>query len=208
MEKIEWLEWLECEVCLSMATDFYIICDNKHSFCWHCTGKIDSFCPKCRQPLKNNEQRDHKRNHMIQNILDEFISQLKFSVPVEVDAMDYDGNWFRGQVKKWKKDFVLVHYYGWHDRWNEWIHCRSGRLMPCGMHTSDWIKDIKVGQMLEFLLIKDGLRMWFVGVVVKVLPSGKNIMVQKQHGDRKIFKIQLNKERITHIGIHTPLSLK
>jgi hypothetical protein len=205
------MELLECEICFNAETDFIRVCQNKHSFCWYCSGKIRDVCPKCRLPVQGNKTRDHERNRGIQERLDGFSTGLKRNMPQDVDVMDCDGNWCRATIIDHNQDCFKVHYYGWDGRWDEWVHCRSGRIMPLNTYTEDWLECVHVGQSLEFMLIKDRTRRWYAGTVVSILPSGKNILLVKQDpcGDhpRKEYKIRLDKDHLTPVGTHTPFRL-
>lgn len=199
------MELLECEICFNTETDFTKVCQNHHSFCWYCSEKIKETCPKCRLPVQGNKTRDHERNERIRKRLEEFSTELRQHLPRDVDVMDCDGNWCRSTIVDLHRDFFKIHYYGWGNHWDEWVHCRSGRIMPVNTYTEDWIDNIHVGQSLEFVLMKGTIRRWYAGTVVKIFPSGKNLLIVKQgHCDTKEYKIQLDKEHVTPIGTHTP----
>ncbi|KAG5189233.1 hypothetical protein JKP88DRAFT_302390 [Tribonema minus] len=56
-----------------------------------------------------------------------------------VDCKDSVGNWLEATVLQTRSapHEVLIHYHGWPDRWNEWIHGDSPRLAPfCTRTTS------------------------------------------------------------------------
>ena len=48
---------------------------------------------------------------------------------------DGSGQWIEGQVINQYGEYVLVHYNGMDNRWNEWISASSERLMPFRTHT-------------------------------------------------------------------------
>ena len=206
------MELLECGICLNTETDFMNVCQNLHSFCWYCSEKIKEVCPKCRLPVQGNKTRDHERNHRIRKHLDKFSEELKQHAPQDVDVMDCDGHWCRATILDHNRDCFKVHYYGWGEHWDEWVHCRSGRIMPANTYTEDWLNRIHVGQSLEFVLIKDRTRGWYAGTVVKIIPSGKNILLVKEdqcgNDPVKEHKIRLDKEHLTPIGTHTPSRLR
>lgn len=199
------MELLECEICFNTETDFTKVCQNHHSFCWYCSEKIKETCPKCRLPVQGNKTRDHERNKRIRKHLEKFSTELRQHLPRDVDVMDCDGNWCRATIVDFNRDLFRIHYYGWGKYYDEWVHCRSGRIMPINTYTEDWIDNIHVGQSLEFVLMKGTTRLWYAGTVVKIFPSGKNLLIVKQgHCDTKEYKIQLDKEHVTPIGTHTP----
>lgn len=198
---------LECEICLQSETDFYIVCKYQHSFCWYCSERFISTCPKCRLPLQQL-QRDHIRNYIIQNLLYDFCVGLKKNYHQDVDVLDCDGNWCRAKIINYNKNCFKVHYYGWGDQWNEWIYCFSGRIMPVNTYTEDWIETIHIGKNIEFLLMKNNMRRWHNGTITKIFPSKRNIMViSKTTTSKKEFKIKLDRENIAPLGTHTPLNL-
>ena len=45
-----------------------------------------------------------------------------------LDVKDTVGQWLEGQVIQVEGDSVFVHYIGWPERWDEWIHTESERL--------------------------------------------------------------------------------
>lgn len=200
------MELLECEICFNIEILFIKVCQNHHSFCWYCSEKIKNTCPKCRLPVQENKTRDHERNRRILKYLNEFSTELKKNLPRDVDVLDCDGHWCRATIINHKFDSFRVHYYGWAKHWDEWVDSHSGRIMPVNTYTEDLINNnIQVGQSLEFVLIKNTKRRWYAGTVVKILPSGKNILVVKKcHDSKKEYKIRLDKEYLTPIGTHTP----
>jgi len=195
---------MECEICLQTETDFYIVCEYKHSFCWYCSERLAGTCPKCRQPLSQPQQ-DHLRNHLIQRFLYEFYTNLKQDPQQDVDALDCDGKWYRAKIISHNKKFFRIHYYGWGDNWDEWIFCGSGRIMPANTHTEDWVADITIGKAVEFLLTTNNMRRWHAGTVAKILPFEKKIMVVSTL-TRKNFKINMDMDHLTPMGTHTPLT--
>lgn len=202
----EFPQRLECEICFHTETDFYIVCANHHSFCWYCSEKITGSCPKCRSSL--TKRRDHDRNHQVHDLLRQFCADLKqHRLPYDADVMDCDGNWCRATIINHTQDNLFqIHYYGWGEAWNEWIHGLSGRVMPVNTYTQDWIDKIHSGQRLEFMLMKNNTRRWYAGIVSKILPSGKNILIMKTNDClAKEYKIRLDKEHITPLGTHTPI---
>jgi hypothetical protein len=142
--------------------------------------------------------------------MEKFSAELRQHLPRDVDVMDCDGHWCRATIVDCNHDSFKVHYYGWGECWDEWVHQRSGRIMPVNTYTEDWTHNIHTGQSIEFVLIKNTKRRWYAGTVVKILPSGKNILVVKQYqcdDPNKEYKIRLDKEHVTPIGTHTPFRL-
>jgi hypothetical protein len=52
-----------------------------------------------------------------------------------VDIKDSMGQWYEGQVIDLHNDYVLVHYNGWNDHYNEWVEASSPRLLPFRSNT-------------------------------------------------------------------------
>lgn len=199
------MELLECEICFNTEMDFIQVCQNQHSFCWCCSEKIKEVCPKCRLPVQGNKTQDHERNRRIRKHMLEFSTELRKHPHRDVDVMDCDGHWCRATIRDYNRGSFKVHYYGWGECWDEWVHPRSGRIMPANTYTEDWTQNIHVGQSIEFVLIQNTIRRWHAGTVAEVLPSGKNILIVKQCPcDGPKYKIRLDKEHLTPIGTHTP----
>lgn len=59
----------------------------------------------------------------------------RYEVGTWVDVRDAMGQWYEGQVVGNHNSYVLVHYNGWSDMWNEWIEISSNRLLPFRSHT-------------------------------------------------------------------------
>lgn len=51
-----------------------------------------------------------------------------------VDVRDTVSKWYPCLILDTKQDYVLVHYYGWPDRYNEWIPLTSPRIAPLFEH--------------------------------------------------------------------------
>jgi hypothetical protein len=47
-----------------------------------------------------------------------------------VDVLDTVDQWLEAVVMRVRKDHVYVHYSGWPNRWDEWLHAGSERLRP------------------------------------------------------------------------------
>lgn len=48
----------------------------------------------------------------------------------DVDALDTASVWMKGTILEREGRRVLVHYFGWPSRWDEWIDVQSARLAP------------------------------------------------------------------------------
>ena len=53
-----------------------------------------------------------------------------------VDVRDASGQWVEGQVVNQSGDYVMVHFNGWDNKWNEWVNSSSERIMPFRTHTA------------------------------------------------------------------------
>lgn len=196
-------ELLECEICFNAETEYYIVCGNKHSFCFNCSMKFEISCPKCRQTLRTVIRPHRQRNNRIKELLKEFTTQIRKEMPTDVDAMDCDERWCRAKIIDENAGMFLVQYYGWGDRWNEWIPICSGKIMPIGTHTENWIEKIQVGSKVEFLLSKK-IRRWHVGTIVHIYPSRKSVIVAEKNSTKKI-KVRLDNEHLSAPGTHIHL---
>jgi hypothetical protein len=67
---------------------------------------------------------------------DEDLEDRVFEKGQWVDCCDSVKKWLEAQVVEVGEGEVLVHYDGWHSRWDEWIPVDSYRLKPYGSQNS------------------------------------------------------------------------
>lgn len=53
-----------------------------------------------------------------------------FAVGQWIDCLDTIEQWLEATVLKISGEYVYIHYNGWPDRWNEWLHVNSPRIAP------------------------------------------------------------------------------
>ena len=54
-----------------------------------------------------------------------------------VDALDSAGHWLPALIQQVSAGHCLVHFVGWHSRWDEWLPIDSPRLAPLYSHPHD-----------------------------------------------------------------------
>jgi len=204
METITTLShWMECGVCLNNKITFHIVCANGHSFCEECHSRM-VVCPMCRKELFLNVIHDLSRQNIIKDLLGQFTRNLQLIGSIDIDAKDCDGKWYQSRIVKWKQNKCLVHYYGWENKWDEWVSTTSERIAPLHTHTLNWIQMVREGDPIEFKLRHQTVR-WFRGKIQKINPSKKSVyVVAVDMMYRECYKIKLDRDNLSPIGVHTP----
>lgn len=153
-------------------------------------------CPMCRQNKLTQQVKDLSRQTCIQQCKDEFLKKLQTGD--EVDAQDCDGVWYASRIiqvdkvsKKW-----LVHYYGWSEKWEEWVV--SDRIYPLHTHTTNWIQMLRPCDPVDYK--KENTQLWYRGVVEKVDKKNSEVHVFNQN---KVDVVPLNVDMLAPAGTHS-----
>ena len=117
---------------------------------------------------------------------DEFTDSLK--VGMFVDAKDSYGKWYEAAVKEVIPESpngkrVFIHFFGWSDRFNEWIDVNSGRVQPSYSMIEPWRESLlSPGTMVECKIASggenSGSREWNIAKVVDVNEDNEEIKIQ------------------------------
>ena len=106
---------------------------------------------------------------------DEFTDSLK--VGMFVDAKDSYGKWYEAAVKEVIPESpngkrVFIHFFGWSDRFNEWIDVNSGRVQPSYSMIEPWRESLlSPGTMVECKIASGGELSRFLLAIKVVLET-------------------------------------
>jgi hypothetical protein len=183
---------------------FFIVCTNGHSFCEKCRQQLTKKCPLCRDWLLSYKVEDLTRWRVISEYLDKFYKGLK--IGDIVDAKDCDNRWYESRICRIDTDAnkVLIHYFGWEDKWNEWRPIQYYCICPKGTHTNDeWFHKIKIRDAIEFKLCPyNSHTKWYIGIVTEIAASKRYIKVAAYREKIEIFKIRLSKDTLCKLYTH------
>ena len=195
------MNYMECEVCLKCDMRFFIVCTNGHSFCERCRKQITKRCPLCRERILPSKVEDRTRWRIISEHLDTFYKGLQVGDLIE--AKDRDNRWFESRIREMDTETnkVLVHYFGWDAKWDEWLPLQYHCICPKGVHTSDeWFQNMKVRDAIEFKLhLYNRPSKWYVGVVTEIPASKRYVRVM---GCKGHFKIRFTKDTLCKLVTH------
>lgn len=195
-------EWMECGICKHSHYKFYIACNQGHSFCGSCIKRLVSSCPICRMDLIKEKIEDLSRKNLISLLYNDFFTHLQHNF-IEIDALDCDFQWYDAKVLDWNGECFLVHFYGWGEKWDEWIQCDPERIAPYRTYTTEWISSIYKGQQIEFKIFNDKKNpLWYIGKIEYIDPRRKFLYVYWKSKKCSI-KISIDKDFLSPVGVHS-----
>ena len=115
----------------------------------------------------------------------EFVDTLKAGMTV--DAKDSYGKWYEAVIKDVVQDGsngtkVFIHFFGWNEKFNEWIEVSSGRVQPAYSMIEPWREDLlTLGTMVECKREAqnkeetNGDREWNIAKVIEVNEESEQI---------------------------------
>ena len=136
----------------------------------------------------------------------QFIENLKPGMTV--DAKDSYGKWYEAIVREVVREGsnetkVLIHFFGWSEKFNEWIEVRSGRVQPAYSMIEPWREDLlTLGTMVECkreALSEEGTtgdREWNIAKVVDVNEESEQIKIQSLMSNESEDRVLNGKEWI------------
>ena len=118
---------------------------------------------------------------------EEFVQSL--AVGMLVDAKDSYGKWYEAIVKQVIDESpngkrLFIHFFGWSDKFNEWIDVNSRRVQPAYSMIEPWREELlTAGTMVEYKATtagtnNEGAREWNIAKVVDVNEDSEEIKIQ------------------------------
>ena len=153
------------------------------------------------------------------NIIKNYLIWQQPNIGDECDAKDRYGNWFSGKIIGCNGSIkYLVKFDAWSSKHNEWIDIRTNNILPIYSMTTNWKKNIKIGDSIEFLKNYEkpqkifGRRLWIIGIVIQIIlkHNQKYIVLAVVKKKKDIAKINItdeipisHKDAIAKISTHT-----